>query len=661
MIKLTNDGKLCFSHASFDHRLAVRVDTGDATWTHMPLQGAGETTYTAHARQATVNLELTKTDTEWQYSLRADSDTAVRVQLALELPGAADPYPIIPAVIFGDNNLHHIPDPIFPHLTGEPREEPNCAPYWECRADRASHPAALTSFNGGIAAISVSPYCDDAQGITGGDNPDFVRNGLFARVAHEDQPDACGVTLGYRNTPCTYVCKNRFDPPTEHRLQSATVCGSIHLADAADRLAVNAVIRRLHSLYREPPETGLSDQRAMQLLTDAFVNIGWVEDGKNFADMKWDFNHGELAPFRGPNDEIAWTGGTQTAFPLLVSGYRYDHREAVDKALTVLDRIGDPDSINPESGWLWDVCRADGTRTVHGWWTGGSGERHCAYTNGEAASYLLQAYKFARDEMQLDRSAWRDTALRVLENAMGVQTAQGNFGYTYSANDGSIADPEGFAGCWFNAALATAYELTGESRYLDSAARGMDYYHRFVRELWCWGTPMDTRKAVDQEGILAFIRAARLLHQTTGEQRYLDMLEQGAEYEYLWRFVIRARPQEPPLKNSTWNSCGGSITSTSNPHIHPMGILVSGDLAYLAEQTGDNYHRQRLREGLDWALNSLELYPDQTDYGHAGILTERFCPSDGLLTEQYPDGSPASVWFTYHVWGAANVLEGLLG
>jgi hypothetical protein len=263
--------------------------------------------------------------------------------------------------------------------------------------------------------------------------------------------------------------------------------------------------------------------------------------------------------------------------------------------------------------------------------------------------------------MGLARAAWRAAALPVLHRAPSVQLPSGSFGYTYATADGRIADAEGFAGCWFVPALAAAYGLTGEARYRDGAERAMAFYAAQVRELCAWGTPMDTFKAVDQEGVLAYIRGARMLHEATGDAQYLDMLREGAEYEYLWRFAIRARPQAPPLKGSSWNSCGGSITSTSNPHIHPMGLLVCGDLAYLAERTGDDYHRQRVEDAVQWALNCLALYPQESGYGSRGVLTERFCPSDGLLTETYPDGRAASVWFTYHVWGAANVLEGLLG
>src|SRR5439155_9146116 len=164
-------------------------------------------------------------------------------------------------------------------------------------------------------------------------------------------------------------------------------------------------------------------------------------------------------------------------------------------------------------------------------------------------------------------------------------------------------DWEGFGGCWFAAALPIAWKLTGKDRYRESARRALEYYSKFVRDLACWGTPMDTYKSIDSEGNLAFIRAARLMHQFTGEAKYLKMLKDGANYEYLWRYGFRTRPQCPPLKGSEWNSCGGSITSVSNPHVHPMSVVVNGDLEYLANASHDEYHRQRADEGMAWLMN----------------------------------------------------------
>ena len=42
-------------------------------------------------------------------------------------------------------------------------------------------------------------------------------------------------------------------------------------------------------------------------------------------------------------------------------------------------------------------------------------------------------------------------------------------------------------------------------------------------------------------------------------------------------------------------------------------------------------------------------------------MSERFCHSEGLLTEKWPDGSPASTWFALMPWACGSLLEGLTG
>jgi hypothetical protein len=189
----------------------------------------------------------------------------------------------------------------------------------------------------------------------------------------------------------------------------------------------------------------------------------------------------------------------------------------------------------------------------------------------------------------------------------------------------------------------------------------MDFYYAYVKELNCWGAPMDTWKSVDQEGNLAFIKAAAVLHRRTGDGKYLEMLEKGAEYEYLWRYGFKAVPEHPPLKGSGWNSCGGSVTSVSNPHIHPMGLNITGELLYLYRATGDAYHLHRASDGICWGLAGADLYPETTGYGVRGVMTERWCPSDGLTIENFSDtGEAASIWFTFNGWAGATTLEGLI-
>jgi hypothetical protein len=150
------------------------------------------------------------------------------------------------------------------------------------------------------------------------------------------------------------------------------------------------------------------------------------------------------------------------------------------------------------------------------------------------------------------------------------------------------------------------------------------------------------------------------MHEFTGEERYLHMLALGAHYEYLWRYGFRARPQCAPLKGSNWNSCGGTITSVSNPHLHPMSVVATGDLDYLAKASSDAYHSSRAEDGMAWLMNTMELYPDVVGYGRYGVLSERTCPSDGLLAEHYSDdGSPASTWWSYNAWAAGSAMEAI--
>ena len=91
-----------------------------------------------------------------------------------------------------------------------------------------------------------------------------------------------------------------------------------------------------------------------------------------------------------------------------------------------------------------------------------------------------------------------------------------------------------------------------------------------------------------------------------------------------------------------------------------MGVVATEDLIYLSEKTGDAYHRQRADDGMAWLMNTMELYPDITGYGRYGALSERTCPSDGLLVERFADtGEPASTWWSYNAWAAASAMEAI--
>lgn len=90
------------------------------------------------------------------------------------------------------------------------------------------------------------------------------------------------------------------------------------------------------------------------------------------------------------------------------------------------------------------------------------------------------------------------------------------------------------------------------------------YYDAFVKKLQCYGGPLDTEKAIDSEGILAYIRAVRLLHMITGRDMYLNHLRDALCYEFSFKFCYNSPVKVPPLSRIGWSSCGGSITSVAN-------------------------------------------------------------------------------------------------
>ena len=131
--------------------------------------------------------------------------------------------------------------------------------------------------------------------------------------------------------------------------------------------------------------------------------------------------------------------------------------------------------------------------------------------------------------------------------------------------------------------------------------------------------------------------------------------------KYSFKFCYNVPVQVPPLSRLGWSSCGGSITSVANPHIHPMSCTVADEMLYYLRRRPDAYIESRLRDTVGWSLQTFNTFDREYDYGRAGWMSERFCHCEGLLVQTYPDGSPASTWFALMPWACGSVLEGVCG
>jgi hypothetical protein len=621
----------------------------DAGWISLPLAQTDRGIVSEH-KGIHAELSLDPKRDRIDYQLRFAAPFKTRLRFVLSLTDQQELFHLIPGNIHGDNNATYIRPGEFPCLTKSRPYERNCAGLWEFRADRASHPVSIICCDKGAVGVSIDPYSPSDEA-----DEKFIRNGVFASL-----PDSFGVSLGYGNDPLTFSEKTVFLPATSHLTRGATASGTIFGFAGSGRLEAHRIIRALHEKLREMPTYRKTHREALRALADAFKSVNYSPQLKQYTNRRCRVPvEKELEPWRAIV-EIGWTGGSMLAYPFALAERIFPDLEMPKTSSQLFDEICS--GFNDSSGFINDTCVNKSTQdrpaewnqsTINGWWSGflpQTRDNHCAYTNAHAAYYILK----------LGTAKWQATAFRVLNTAIALQRDDGAFGYIFSGREKKVIDFDGFAGCWFAAASALAWKITQQAKYLESARRALEFYWPFVRALNCWGSPMDTFKSVDSEGNLAFIRAARHLHEFSGEEKYLQMLADGANYEYLWRYGFRTRPQCPPLKGSNWNSCGGTITSVSNPHIHPMGVVATWDLRYLARKTMDSYHEQRAEDGLAWLMNTMELYPDVMGYGQYGVLSERTCPSDGLLAERYyDDNSPASTWWSYNAWAAGSAMEAL--
>jgi hypothetical protein len=287
---------------------------------------------------------------------------------------------------------------------------------------------------------------------------------------------------------------------------------------------------------------------------------------------------------------------------------------------------------------------------------------HAAYLVGQAVYLILKACMFEERLSGKKHGDWLEYARKVLFVTERSRNRDGEYPYIFSETTGAGLCYDSLSGAWCMAAASLYCALSGDTARLAELLNSEQYYYcTFVSRMECYGGPLDIDKQTDSEGVLAYIRAVRWLHEITREPDLLNHLRDALEYEFTFKFCYNSPIKVPPLCKVGWPSCGGSITSVCNPHIHPMSSSVIDELLYYVSQTDDDYIRNRLEDTVLWSCQVSNTRDGEYDYGKTGWMSERFCHSEGLLTETYPDGSPASTWFALMPWACGCILEGLAG
>ena len=613
---------------------------------------------------------------ETQIRITADSsfEGVIRISLGTDRP-VASPRFFLPGFMYGTNrgDAPLVTDSKTPRLRMDSVFP--ASPWWMVRSDRLSHPCAMMFTGDRILGLTASPYfvvCNETRmawqpGLAGS----FDQYAGFGCSLAEHE---IWYTLGYENAPWMFVDSHHFlprnlGPENCFRLRKGeSVTFTLRCFDlpAEDEREIHTVLKQVYTLWHEPPRRQSTVYETVRDIATAISRDAWIPASHCYSGFVFDrsgYFENRLLP------SISWTNGLSAAVPMLLAARRLHHEEMRRQALDCIDHIVNS-CLNSRNGLPY-TAEQDGCWNNHGWWYDKQPvPGHAAYLVGQSIYLVLKAYEHEK-AAGVDRKDWLDLARQVIARTEAGRNTDGEYPYIFSEKTGAGLEYDSFSGAWCLAAAAYYSHLTGETTYLPGLLRSEKwYYDAYVRHEECYGGPLDIDKNIDSEGILAYIRAVRHLHtmlssgnsaDPSGAEVLLDHLRDALYYEFTFKFCYNSPVKVPPLSTVGWSSCGGSITSVTNPHIHPMSSSVMDEMNFYLEFREDSYIRSRLEDTRLWSCQCHNTRNGEYGYGKTGWMSERFCHSEGLLTEKWPDGSPASTWFALMPWACGSILEGLAG
>ncbi len=649
-----------------DLRLAARIKGGPEAYEPLSRHSLRwEMARSESGSPAEVNIHIT-----------ADSDFSgiIRIAMRAETPESSARF-YLPGFMFGTNrgSAPLVTDSKTPRLRmngGFP-----ASPWWMVRSDRLSHPCALMFLDERVRGISASPYFIRRDGNRSAWQPgirgEFDQYAGFGCSLADSE---VWYTLGYENAPWLFVDSHHVFPrrqPDENCFilrRGESVDVTLHCFDcpAEDEREIHSILKRVYALWHESPRRAGSVYETVRDIASAISRDAWIPDAHCYSGFVFD---------RGTHYEnrllssVSWTNGLSAAVPMLMSACRLGDRTMRAQALDCIGHIVHT-CMNSRNG-LPFTAEQDGRWSNRGWWYDKQPvPGHAAYLIGQSVYLVLKAYELEK-AYGTEHPDWLAFARDVIARTEQSRNSAGEYPYIFSEETGAGLEYDSFSGAWCLAAAAMYCRLTGERAYLPGLLESEKWYHdTYVRHEECYGGPLDIDKNMDSEGILAYIRAVRNLHEIryadqpaglSGQEELLDHLRDALYYEFLFKFCYNSPVRVPPLSTVGWSSCGGSITSVTNPHIHPMSSSVMDEMRYYLRFREDPYVRSRLEDTVLWSCQCHNTRDGEFGYGKTGWMSERFCHSEGLLTETWPDGSPASTWFALMPWACGSILEGLAG
>ncbi len=326
--------------------------------------------------------------------------------------------------------------------------------------------------------------------------------------------------------------------------------------------------------------------------------------------------------------EIGWVGqNASISCALLWESLRSGDKDARDKAISVLDswvkfaRLPNglmlikfdkapqevPGGAAPDGE---PEERADTTYMPEtAMWRGGVREFHIDACNlGGAAQGFFEAEELV-NRAGISRPEYREMAMGICDFARRAQKKDGSFAKSWN-REGQITREGGTVGCFLIPPLLTAYRLTGDGSYLDSAVRAFAFYYKELDENgFTTAGALDTY-CIDKESSSPLLAAALALYRVTGENGYLEAAENIAWYLSTWMMHYTVDyPAGSLLREINFDTLGMTAVSTAHNAIDQYALHDVLSFLELAKYTGNNQWKER---ALAFWCSTTQLVSDGT-------------------------------------------------
>lgn len=548
----------------------------------------------------------------------------MRLSVQLVLHGEADPRWLVPGFFYADNrpqgNTRYYPS--FSEITPDTRRMISSS--WAIRSDRAATPLSCVWTYQALTFIATDNIFGRLPGEPGGIGMTGLNFGM------EDGVPAVGVDFPYHEFPLkfSFCHEDRTEPEETYLLLPERTPLEVTFRCGLFQPDLHGYARVMRGLYdtqveRDRPMPEMAAETAEHLAHRGLLR--WHFDNRAqaiYENATFDRHFGRKGNYleRG-HMHAGWLSGILAAYTLLWAGRETNHGDSVAAGQSVINKFAS--KLSP-CGTIFPVWTEE-----HGWSCSYGPEKGVAHsrTVAEGVYFILRALGL---EMGFDgrHPQWVDAALSSLNYAMGAQREDGCFPVYYDLTVGRVATYEGTGGLAWMAAFVLGASLTQRAHYLDVARRAGDFYARYVRNTFLYGSVEDQPLTPSCDDCHWALISYLALYETDRDLKWLNLARQSADLALTWRMSYNVDFEPATLLGRYgFRTCGGDISSVATPILGCQGLVAYRELVKLSVYTGDPYYRRRAEDSRMFS-HQLIVAEDGQYNGREGMVAGQVFHTD---------------------------------